>query len=149
MGHNRAVEPALNARIDPFGNGRLHPNPMAAPPPTARPSKNPMRFASFGGEFAGSVLVPMLLGLWADHAWETEPWGVLIGGLVALILAGMSLAKLIWMIKEEQAAETANSSSNPPPNPPPKLPADPPSSASFEASESAEPIPADSDPPQA
>lgn len=66
----------------------------------ARRSGNGSRLQhiALGSELAGEVLVPVLLGLWADHAWESSPVGVLIGTLVAL---GALTATLVRIVKQK------------------------------------------------
>lgn len=57
-----------------------------------------LKHIALGSELAGEVLAPVLLGLWADHAWGTSPIGVLIGTLVGL---GAVTATLVRVVKEK------------------------------------------------
>lgn len=50
-----------------------------------------------GSELAGGVLVPVLLGLWADHAFDTSPIFILVGTFLGL---GAVTATLIRVVKD-------------------------------------------------
>ncbi len=47
--------------------------------------KKYLKYLSLGVEIAAGLCVPILLGLWIDRTWDTEPW-FLIGG----VLVGVS-----------------------------------------------------------
>jgi len=52
-------------------------------------------YAALGSELAGSVLVPVLLGLWADSRYGWSPWGVVMGAVLGMIAGGVILGQLI------------------------------------------------------
>lgn len=52
-------------------------------------------YAALGSELAGSVLVPVLLGIWADAKFGWAPWGVVSGAALGMIAAGGTLARLM------------------------------------------------------
>jgi F0F1-type ATP synthase assembly protein I len=52
-------------------------------------------FATMGMSAALIVAVGVLLGLWADHAWGTEPWGLLIGIALGTVAAVVSVVKQV------------------------------------------------------
>lgn len=60
-------------------------------------SSNRLRHLAMGSELAGGVLVPVLLGLWADHAFDTSPIFILIGTFLGL---GAVTATLIRVVKD-------------------------------------------------
>ncbi len=66
------------------------------PKQTGSGSGNRLRHLALGSELAGGVLVPVLLGLWADHRFETSPTFVLIGTFLGL---GVVTATLIRVVK--------------------------------------------------
>lgn len=46
-----------------------------------------MQYLSFGVELVSSLLVPILLGRWADVYWEHEfPVGTLIGAFIGCVM---------------------------------------------------------------
>ncbi len=48
-----------------------------------------------GIEFAASVVVPMLVGNWADNRWGTSPWLALSGVVVGTVMGFIALFKLL------------------------------------------------------
>ncbi len=56
------------------------------PPSNADP--NGFRGLAEGSMIVGQLTVPILLGVWADQRWASNPWGVLIGCVVGFIGAG-------------------------------------------------------------
>ena len=66
------------------------------PEQTGRGSGNRLRHVALGSELAGGVLLPVLLGLWADHHFDTSPTFILIGTFLGL---GVVTATLIRVVK--------------------------------------------------
>ncbi len=52
-------------------------------------------FAAMGMTAALIVAVGVVLGLWADHAWGTDPWGLLIGIALGTVAAVVSVVKQV------------------------------------------------------
>jgi F0F1-type ATP synthase assembly protein I len=52
-------------------------------------------FAAMGLTAALIVAVGVVLGLWADHAWGTDPWGLLIGIALGTVAAVVSVVKQV------------------------------------------------------
>lgn len=52
-------------------------------------------FAAIGTSVAILETIGVVLGLWADRAWGTAPWGLLIGIALATVGAVMSVVKQI------------------------------------------------------
>ncbi|WP_428386824.1 AtpZ/AtpI family protein [Mucisphaera sp.] len=59
------------------------------------------RYAAFGMELAGGVVVPIVIGLYVDHAWGTTPWGLLAGVAIGVISGGLSLTKLVVRVQRD------------------------------------------------
>ena len=66
------------------------------PEPSNTLSTSRLRHIALGSELAGEVLVPVLLGLWADSYFQTSPTFVLIGTFVAL---GAVTATFVRIVK--------------------------------------------------
>ena len=52
-------------------------------------------FATMGMSAAIVIAVGVVLGLWADHAWGTDPWGLLIGIALGTVAAVVSVVKQV------------------------------------------------------
>jgi hypothetical protein len=52
-------------------------------------------FATMGMSAAIIIAVFVVLGLWADHAWGSEPWGLLIGIALGTVAAVVSVVKQV------------------------------------------------------
>jgi F0F1-type ATP synthase assembly protein I len=52
-------------------------------------------FATMGMSAAIVIAVGVVLGLWADSAWGTEPWGLLIGIALGTVAAVVSVVKQV------------------------------------------------------
>lgn len=65
------------------------------PEPSNTLSTSRLRHIALGSELAGEVLVPVLLGLWADSHFQTSPTFVLIGTFLALALVAVTLIRII------------------------------------------------------
>jgi F0F1-type ATP synthase assembly protein I len=52
-------------------------------------------FAAIGTTAAILEAIGVFLGLWADRAWGTAPWGLLIGIALATVAAVVSVVKQI------------------------------------------------------
>lgn len=46
--------------------------------------KKYLKYLSLGVEIAAGLCVPVLLGLWIDSVWETEPWFLIAGVLIGI-----------------------------------------------------------------
>jgi F0F1-type ATP synthase assembly protein I len=46
--------------------------------------KKYLKYLSLGVEIAAGLCVPILLGLWIDSVWETEPWFLIAGVLIGI-----------------------------------------------------------------
>ena len=77
--------------------------------PADRPGAGRSRwaYAALGSELAGSVLVPVLLGLWADRKFGWQPWGVVAGATLGMIAAGSTLARLVLGSNPQPDRDTA------------------------------------------
>ena len=58
-------------------------------------STSRLKHLALGSELAGEVLVPVLLGLWADHTWQTSPLWVLVGTFVAMLAVAATLFRIL------------------------------------------------------
>jgi len=47
-----------------------------------------------GLEMAAAMVLPLLVGIYIDHRWDTSPWGILIGSLLGLISMILKLYKV-------------------------------------------------------
>ncbi|MEM6260599.1 MAG: AtpZ/AtpI family protein [Planctomycetota bacterium] len=65
------------------------------PEPSSPLSSSRLKHIALGSELAGEVLVPVLLGLWADSRFETSPTFVLIGTFLALALVTVTLLRVV------------------------------------------------------
>jgi len=52
-------------------------------------------FATMGLSAAIVIAVGVVLGLWADSAWGSEPWGLLIGIALGTVAAVVSVVKQV------------------------------------------------------
>jgi len=52
-------------------------------------------FMAMGMTVAIIIAVFVVLGLWADHAWGTSPWGLLIGIALGTVAAVVSVVKQV------------------------------------------------------
>jgi F0F1-type ATP synthase assembly protein I len=52
-------------------------------------------FATMGMTAALVIAVGLVLGLWADHVWGTDPWGLLIGIALGTVAAVVSVVKQV------------------------------------------------------
>ena len=69
--------------------------PVMADMPQSSFATNRLRHIALGSELAGEVLVPVLLGLWADRRFETSPVFVLIGTFLAMLLVCVTLFRIV------------------------------------------------------
>ena len=65
------------------------------PEPGNALSTSRLRHIALGSELAGEVLVPVLLGLWADSHFDRSPIFVLIGTFLALALVTVTLVRVV------------------------------------------------------
>ena len=61
-----------------------------------------MKYMGLGFEFAGAVIVMTLIGWFVDRQWATEPWGLLIGGVLGIVTGMYVLLKAAVKISSEQ-----------------------------------------------
>jgi F0F1-type ATP synthase assembly protein I len=52
-------------------------------------------FATMGMSAAIVIALGVVLGLWADSAWGSEPWGLLIGIALGTVAAVVSVVKQV------------------------------------------------------
>ncbi|HEY1825494.1 MAG TPA: AtpZ/AtpI family protein [Acidimicrobiales bacterium] len=52
-------------------------------------------FAAMGTSIALIEALGVLLGLYLDHLWRAEPWGLLLGIVLATVVAAFSVIQLI------------------------------------------------------
>ena len=52
-------------------------------------------FMSMGLSAAIEIAIGLGLGLWADHAWASAPWGLLIGIALGTVAAVVSVVKQV------------------------------------------------------
>jgi F0F1-type ATP synthase assembly protein I len=52
-------------------------------------------FATMGMTAAIVIALGVVLGLWADSAWGSEPWGLLIGIALGTVAAVVSVVKQV------------------------------------------------------
>lgn len=64
---------------------------------------NRLRHLALGSELAGEVLVPVLLGLWADAYCGRSPVFVLIGTFVALAAVSLTLVRVVKARADDDA----------------------------------------------
>ncbi len=65
-------------------------------------SAGQLKYMGLGFEFAGAIIVMTLMGLFVDRQWATEPWGLLIGGVVGIVCGMYVLLKAAVKISSEQ-----------------------------------------------
>lgn len=69
----------------------------------SRDEPNPWRYTGLGMELVGAAIILGIIGWYIDRQYDSEPWGVLIGGSVGFI-GGFYL-----FIKEALKANRPNS----------------------------------------
>ena len=52
-------------------------------------------FLTMGMTAAIIIAIGVVLGIWADHAWGTAPWGLLIGITLGTVAAVVSVVKQV------------------------------------------------------
>ena len=67
-----------------------------------------MRYAAIGTELAGSVVVPIILGIGWDQWQGTTPWGLLVGVGLGLLMGLLSLTKLVIRVRREMEDGTSS-----------------------------------------
>jgi len=50
-----------------------------------------------GLEMAAAMVLPLLVGIYVDHRWDTSPWGILIGSLLGMVSMILKLYKVAVM----------------------------------------------------
>ncbi len=66
---------------------------MAVTPQSSPPGPSLWRHAYAGVTFAITILAGVFAGLWVDRSWDSEPWGVLIGAVLGMVLGFYNLLK--------------------------------------------------------
>ena len=68
------------------------------------------RYSSIGLELGVSVVIGMLMGLWADGKLDSSPWGVIAGIALGFVAAIRSIRRTLQaLLKEDQEqAEAPN-----------------------------------------
>lgn len=62
--------------------------------------KDPFQFNKYaeltgiGIEMAASMVLPVVLGIYLDHRFESTPWGVLIGVFLGMVSMALKLYKV-------------------------------------------------------
>ncbi len=49
------------------------------------PTGNLARYGEYialGAHIAGSMIIPVVIGIYIDRAWDLSPWGVIVGALM-------------------------------------------------------------------
>lgn len=54
----------------------------------------PLRLLGLGWVIVTAILLPLGLGIWGDSAWGTGPWLALLGMVVGLLAAALSVYRL-------------------------------------------------------
>ena len=79
------------------------------------------RHGSLGIQFAGTIVVLGALGYWADHAFDTLPWFLILGILVGSVGGFISLVKKVPGPQSSRSRNpgttTASATDNDPPKP--------------------------------
>ena len=52
-------------------------------------------FLTMGMTAAVIIAIGVVLGIWADHAWRSAPWGLLIGITLGTVAAVVSVVKQV------------------------------------------------------
>lgn len=39
-------------------------------------------YIALGAHIAASMIVPVIIGIYVDKRWQTEPWGIIFGALM-------------------------------------------------------------------
>ena len=60
------------------------------------------RYLALGSQIAASMLIPVFLGWWMDTRFETEPWFMLLGIVLGMVMLITTLYKLIAEIKTRE-----------------------------------------------
>jgi F0F1-type ATP synthase assembly protein I len=47
-----------------------------------------------GIEMAASMVLPVVIGIYIDHRFESTPWGVLIGAFLGMVAMALKLYKV-------------------------------------------------------
>lgn len=58
---------------------------MGSPDPERRSSTGAWKMAGAGMELAAALVAFVLIGLWIDRHFETDPWGILICSAIGII----------------------------------------------------------------
>ncbi|MDE3065203.1 MAG: AtpZ/AtpI family protein [Acidobacteriota bacterium] len=73
--------------------------PGATPQPPEQPGLSDLpgvaAFAVMGSTIATCIGVGVVLGLGADRAWHTSPWGLIFGIVLGTVAAVVSVVKLV------------------------------------------------------
>jgi len=56
--------------------------------PTSDDDPNGLRGLAYGSWIVTQLIVPILLGVWADNHWQSAPQGVVVGCVVGFVAGG-------------------------------------------------------------
>ena len=66
---------------------------MAVTPPSSPQGPNLWRHAYAGVTFAVTLLAGSYAGVWVDRKWGSEPWGVVVGAALGMVLGIYNLLR--------------------------------------------------------
>jgi len=65
-------------------------------------SGDQLRYAGVGFEFAGAAAVFCLAGYFIDQHWQCQPYGLLIGAVLGIVVGAYLLIKAALMLNKEE-----------------------------------------------
>ncbi len=66
---------------------------MAVTPPSSPSGSNLWRHAYAGVTFAITLIAGAFAGVWADRKWGTDPWGVIVGSVLGMVVGIYNLLR--------------------------------------------------------
>ena len=64
-----------------------------------------------GIEIAASMALPLVVGIYLDHRFESSPWGVLIGTLVGMVSMSLKLYKVAVLSSKKGSKQSKDPNS--------------------------------------